>query len=147
MQEAQNLEQRKRFNMGSSIVTEVNRPRSRHKRTNDSFLFLKNTDGIPFKSQVKVKTMILILILSCSALILLVWLNIQIEKVSLSIDNLVAQKNNQENINHYEKLEIDRLSSFDKIFPVVNSKFKMDYPSKELKILVVPQKLITGADK
>ncbi|MCP4726559.1 MAG: hypothetical protein GY863_16055 [bacterium] len=102
----------------------------------------KAQKNIKISKQPRLKIKLVYLMAGCIALIFLIWINIQVNNVSVQVTELEERMNNQESLNQYEKMEINRLSSFDIIYPIANEKHGMDYPPTEHKILVVPENLI-----
>ncbi len=112
-------------------------------RTRPEYMAVRKAKkNIKISKPPRMKLRLVYLLSGCIGLIILIWINIQVNRVSVQITELEATMNNQESLNQYEKLEINRLSSFDKIYPIVNEKYRMDYPPTEHKILVVPEELI-----
>ena len=85
----------------------------------------------------------MILTMLCTALILLIWLQIQIDKVSSGIKELEQKINDQQSINRYTTQYIDKATTYEIIYPIVKSRFNMDYPATPKIPLQVPGEVLS----
>lgn len=110
----------------------------------DTFNFLIVPKGIVdlhFNKRPKIGKMILGLFLICFILVSYIAIHLEIDKFSMKNAKMFEQIKSQDNKNQYDKLELEKLSSFDVIYPLVKSKYGMDHPKVEPKILLVPSNL------
>lgn len=99
---------------------------------------------LPLKPRIQIKRVLLFLTMLCTALILLIWLQIQIDNVSSSIKELEQNINDQQSINSYAAQDIDKATTYEIIYPIVKSRFNMDYPATPQIPLRVPGEVLSG---
>lgn len=104
----------------------------------------RKSKSLPFKHRVPFKKATLYLVLLCSALVLLVWLQIQIDTVSGRVRALRQEINDRQSNNNYARSELEKATTFDVVFPIVNSKYAMDFPEVPKVVLQVPEEIISG---
>ncbi|KPK89315.1 hypothetical protein AMJ80_09970 [bacterium SM23_31] len=102
-----------------------------------------DSHSLPLKQHVPIKRIFMILTMLCTALILLIWLQIQIDKVSSGIKELEQKINDQQSINRYTTQYIDKATTYEIIYPIVKSRFNMDYPATPKIPLQVPGEVLS----
>ncbi len=78
----------------------------------------------------------------CCALILIIWLKIQIDVLTGDISVLEQNIMDQESKNRYSAQELDNATSYDFIYSIAKSNFNMDLPETPKVILTVPDELL-----
>ena len=118
-----------------------------HRRADNRRIAVKQgsySHSLPLKPHIPIKRVLLILTMLCTALILLIWLQIQIDNVSSSVKELEQKINDQQSINRYATQDIDKATTYEIIYPIVKSRFNMDYPTTPQIPLRVPGEVLSG---
>ena len=126
-------------------IKTVGSPYYRNKRSGNSggMTGIKKANNLPLKNHVSIKKVLLILTVVSTAFILLIWLQIQIDTISGNVQELNQNINDQQSNNNYKKSELEKATTYEIIYPIVKSKFNMDFPESPKIILPVPEEVLT----
>ena len=99
---------------------------------------------LPLRRHFPIRRVLTILtVLSCS-LLLLIWLQIQIDNASVRIKELEQRINDQLSTNRYTRSEIDIETTYDLLYPIVKSRFGMVFPVSSPEIIMpVPEEVLS----
>ena len=112
----------------------------------------RNSTGLPvnskskdlhLKNHISLKNVLLILAIVSTTFILLIWLQIQIDSFSADVQGLKQKINDLQSNNNYKKSELEKATTYDIIYPIVKSKFNMDFPESPKIILPVPDEVLS----
>ena len=98
---------------------------------------------LPLKNRGSLKIILFVLAIVSTAFILLIWLQIQIDAVSGNVQGLQQKINDRQSNNNFKKSELEKATTYDIIYPVVKSKFNMDFPESPKIILPVPDEVLS----
>lgn len=107
---------------------------------------LADNSDLPLKKKLPAKRLFLLLCGACSAAILLILLQLRIDGLAAEIKVLNEKKLALQSKNRHLRQEIDRATTFDAVYPVVNEKFGMGLHSEPV-LLEVPNGILTGTAK
>ena len=100
-------------------------------------------EALPLNPPVSMLKVLFPLFGICSAFILLIWLQIQIDETSKVITSTEQSIKDQMSKNQYAAQELDRASSYEFIFQIVQTKFGMDLPKGSKVFLYVPDEILS----
>ena len=97
---------------------------------------------LPLNPLISMRKVTLSLLGICCASILTIWLKIQIDVLSGDISVLEQNIMDQESKNRYSAQELDKATSYDFIYAIVNSNSNMDLPENPKVILTIPDEML-----
>lgn len=105
--------------------------------------YVHNTTVTQLSAKYPVRKVLMFLFLICAVLVSLVWMQLQIDKISLEISDLRQGKNELESTNQYLMRDINNKTSYDVVYPFVKENFGMDnFQGAAPVILEAPDELL-----
>lgn len=103
----------------------------------------KKAKALPLKNRGFLKKVLFVLAIVSTAFILLIWLQIQIDAVSVNVQGLQQKINDRQSNNNFKKSELEKATTYEIIYPIVKSKFNMDFPETPKIMLPVPDEVLS----
>ncbi len=130
--------------MPRSARSKKDRERSKQPMAKRSSVFTRLRDGsdLPLKRKLPASRLFLYLFCVCFASITLIWLQLAIDNLSGQIEELDQRKQTLQSRNEYLKLNLEKNTSYEEIYPIVKSNYSMDLHSSEPVMLEVPESVL-----